>query len=156
MKVIYTNGDTKHSKWEKFLCWLYLKREDGYQLREATESRYGTAGQLCVLWLFLPVIFIQEKYREDKGLLAHEVCHYEQWKKNWLCHTIWYATDCAYRLGCELEAYTEQLVVNGSRQHMELYAKFIHSNYGFNVDLEVIEYMLAVRYSKCLTQLDLS
>ena len=53
-------------------------------------------------------IVIRTKYKDDKGLLAHEVCHYKQYKRN-LFHTALYALYKPYRYKCELEAYKEQI-----------------------------------------------
>ena len=56
----------------------------------------------------IPLIKIRGKYRGDKGLLAHEIKHVEQYNKS-LFHNILYTFVRSYRYKCELEAYTEQI-----------------------------------------------
>lgn len=55
-----------------------------------------------------PKIIIRPKYKDDKGILAHELKHVEQYKKDWL-FLLKYKYSKEYRFKCELEAYKEQI-----------------------------------------------
>lgn len=57
-----------------------------------------------------PKIIIRPKYINDKGILAHEVKHVEQYKKDWF-FCLKYKYSKIYRLNSELEAYTEQMKI---------------------------------------------
>ena len=66
---------------------------------------------LPVLNLFgvgTPTIIIKTKYKDDKGLLKHELKHVDQYKSN-LFHVLRYKFSRDYRLKCELESYKEQI-----------------------------------------------
>ena len=55
-------------------------------------------------------IVIQPKYKDDKGLLKHELAHVKQWYRGGLLiHTLRYKRSRRYRLYCEVEAYKEQM-----------------------------------------------
>lgn len=57
-----------------------------------------------------PKIIIRPKFLEDKGILAHELKHVEQYKKDWFfCFKYKYSK--MYRLNSELEAYAEQIKI---------------------------------------------
>ena len=62
-------------------------------------------------WLYGPLCFIliNPKYREDLGLLHHELTHVEQHHRSWWFHTYNYATCTKYRLESEAEAFAVQL-----------------------------------------------
>lgn len=49
------------------------------------------------------------KYKDDIGLLNHELKHYEQWKKLNIIHILLYKYSDKYRYKCEIEAYKEQV-----------------------------------------------
>lgn len=53
-------------------------------------------------------IVIRPKYKEDKGILNHELCHEKQYKRSFW-HGIKTMLYSDYRYECELEAYTEQI-----------------------------------------------
>ena len=53
-------------------------------------------------------IIIKPKYKNDIGLLKHELKHEEQFKNN-MFHSLRYKFNRSYRLECELEAYKEQI-----------------------------------------------
>lgn len=57
-----------------------------------------------------PKITIRPKFLEDKGILAHELKHVEQYKKDWF-FCIKYKYSKSYRLKAELEAYKEQIKI---------------------------------------------
>lgn len=55
---------------------------------------------------------IRPKYKDDKGLLEHEVVHAKQYARDSF-FVIKYFLSSDYRYECELEAYTAQLKYNG-------------------------------------------
>lgn len=54
-------------------------------------------------------IKIRPKYKNDKGLLEHELTHVKQWEKLNFIHVILYELNEEYRYRCELEAYKAQI-----------------------------------------------
>lgn len=88
-----------------------------------------------------PVILIKKEYKDDKGLLAHEKVHANQWwTRGLLVHSLRYRFSKDYRYQCELEAYRKQLKY--SPLHRQRFVSFIensygldHSNYKINKDL---------------------
>ena len=57
-------------------------------------------------------IVIRPKYKNDVGLLEHELEHERQYKSDWF-HAIKYYMSQKYRLECELLAYAKQIEVYG-------------------------------------------
>jgi len=53
-------------------------------------------------------IIIRPKYKDDKGILKHEIKHAEQYGKVFF-HGLLIMFSGEYRYKCELEAYTEQI-----------------------------------------------
>lgn len=54
------------------------------------------------------IVEIRPKYKDDIGLLNHELKHVEQYSKDWF-HVLKYKYSKGYRYKCELEAYKEQI-----------------------------------------------
>ena len=55
-------------------------------------------------------IVIQPKYKEDNGILQHELTHVKQWYRGGLFISSWrYDESRKYRLQCEVEAYKNQM-----------------------------------------------
>ena len=72
---------------------------------------FGVGGRCYYPWLPLIgtcTIKILPKYKDDVGLLKHEMKHVEQYYRRW-DHAIKYMLDAEYRYQCELEAFTEQI-----------------------------------------------
>lgn len=87
-----------------------------------------------------PFIFIRPQYREDKGLLAYEQKHAEQFHGNFAFHGLQYCLQSGYRLRCEIEAYQTQLKVSleqwphkNATQLQSKFAGFISEKYGINI-----------------------
>lgn len=78
----------------------------------STRFLNGHAGTVKVF--FIPIIFIDPRYKDDQGLLAHEQCHVRQAWRNVFppIHALRYTFSKAYRLKCEVEAYKKQLEYN--------------------------------------------
>jgi hypothetical protein len=56
-----------------------------------------------------PLVIIGKFYKNDKGLLAHEMCHVKQfWCKGLIIHMLRYKLSRHYRLHSECKAYYEQ------------------------------------------------
>jgi len=66
-------------------------------------------GGFCEYKLFHSEITLKEKYREDKGILHHEIIHAKQFSRLWLLHNFLTGVWGRYRLWIELEAYREQV-----------------------------------------------
>jgi hypothetical protein len=56
-----------------------------------------------------PFIFIRPEYKDDKGLLEHELVHRKQWLRTLGLHAFFYLLSKKYRFKSEVEAYKEQL-----------------------------------------------
>jgi hypothetical protein len=82
-----------------------------------------------------PVIRVLKKYRDDKGILEHELVHVKQWFFTLSLHSLLYLIFPEYRLWSEVEAYKEQLK-HYSNDRSILFAGFIATRYGINVTQE--------------------
>ena len=93
-----------------------------------------------------PVTLIDERYKDDKGLLEHERTHYKQFLKNPLMG-LFYMFSEKYRLKYEVEAYAVQLsycpdkVYSASR-----FGKMLSENYDLNICAEQAEQMILKYY----------
>jgi hypothetical protein len=106
-----------------------------------------------------PVIRILEKYKDDAGIHAHELCHVLQWFQLLLVgciaaivlyqaglpefagyallagmtmHSLLYLAFPAYKLWAEVEAYQEQAECYVADKR-PLFARFISENYGLKI-----------------------
>ena len=76
----------------------------------------------------LPIIQISKSSRDEADLLAHELVHVRQlWRTAWL-HVPLYLLNPVYRLQAEVEAFREQLRVNGGRGR-HILAQCLSENY---------------------------
>ena len=80
------------------------------------------------------IVKIRPKYRDDAGLLAHELVHVRQWWRLLILHPILYAWSKRYRLRCEVEAYREQLTYCSANR--DLFGYSIASRYGLEITAE--------------------
>ena len=85
-----------------------------------------------------PFIFIKEKYREDKGLLRHEIKHSKQFYITLGIGSLLYKFNAKVRYLAEVGCYKEQLKFSPDskkKRHAEIYADFIINRYGLkNLD----------------------
>ena len=88
----------------------------------------------------LMFIFIRPKYKDDVGLLQHELKHVEQLYRNPL-HSYFYLLSKSYRLKCEVEAYKEQLK-HYANDRTDLFAEFIAKYYNLNITQEEAKQLL--------------
>lgn len=79
------------------------------------------------LWRF---IFIRPKYRDDLGLLHHELTHIRQgWRM------LLYPFP-KHRLRLEVEAYREQMKWYRTSTVVEIFAHYLVNDYGLNITLD--------------------
>lgn len=83
-------------------------------------------------------VIINPKYKNDIGLLEHELTHSRQfWKYGLIVHSLRYYFSKEYRLKCEVEAYKEQLkfppASENPERYLDKYASYISENYNFEV-----------------------
>lgn len=83
------------------------------------------------------IVRIKERYKDDKGLLVHEVVHVKQWFMTLGLHSILYKFFKGYRYLAEIKAYRKQLVyadnVSASARH---FASFLSKKYDLDVSTE--------------------
>jgi hypothetical protein len=108
-----------------------------YKLEYTDNLPEGKAGQ-AKFWF----IKIRPSYKDDIGLLNHEIEHVRQfWRYGLLVHQVLYPLSKQYRLKCEVEAYKIQLKYY-TDDRTELFAEFICNNYSLNVEKEDVIKML--------------
>lgn len=81
------------------------------------------------------VIRIKPSYRDDAGLLAHELVHVKQWWVTLGLHSLLYLLSDRYKLWAEVQAYKEQ-AKHYADDRKPQFAGFISSNYGLDVTPE--------------------
>lgn len=97
-----------------------------------------------------PFVFIRPKCKDDKGLLAHELVHVEQFYRYWGLNGLLYFFSKKWRLKLEVEAYKKQVDVNHttvwSRISMaRTFANILVDKYGIDEDVSALELMLLGR-----------
>lgn len=98
-----------------------------YSLSYTDSLPEGVGGQ-AKAWF----VKILPKYKEDKGILAHELVHVRQfWTKGLLVHMLRYTYSKNYRLQCEIEAYKVQLTYNP--ENFDFFALRITQMYGLTI-----------------------
>lgn len=86
---------------------------------------YPFAGKQFLWW-----IFIDERYRSDSGLLAHEMVHYRQFRNQPFSYHFLYWWSSSFRYEAEVEAYRKQLDYVANRLDAAiLFASFICTRY---------------------------
>ena len=84
-------------------------------------------------------IVIRPKYKDDVGLLNHELVHMEQYNRNFF-HGILYNLSKSYRYKAELEAYTEQIkdyeYIDVAQAYWIINA--LHTKYSLNISYDKI------------------
>jgi hypothetical protein len=81
-------------------------------------------------------IKIRPDYKDDDGLLEHELTHIKQFYTTFMLHGILYKNSKTYRLNSEIEAYKVQLEINKNddkQDYTDFYVKRITEMY----DLEI-------------------
>jgi len=82
-------------------------------------------------------VVIRHKYKDDMGLLNHELKHVEQYSGR-LLHSLMYRFSKRYRYECELEAYKAQIVEYKYKTIGEAMwiANALFSKYDLDIELE--------------------
>lgn len=94
---------------------------------------------LCAFWPLPVLIVISPAYKNDVGLLAHELVHYRQFKSEWL-YTIRMLCSDKYRLSNEIKCYRVQLSSSENKaRDAELFAGYICNNYRLSADFEAVK-----------------
>lgn len=96
----------------------------------------------------LMFVFIRPEYRDDRGLLEHELMHVRQFYRSPLTHGIRYRLSQRYRLACEVEAYREQMK-HADRDLSGLFGLFISRDYGLDVSLGEAQRLLRQQPTGC-------
>ena len=81
------------------------------------------------------MIKIQSGLEEDKGLLAHEMTHVDQWHDKWL-YQFRYNKIANFRKKMEIEAYANQLREDGNMDRLKEYALLLADNYNLPITWE--------------------
>jgi len=77
-------------------------------------------------------IIIQPHLEKDKGLLAHELTHVDQWYQ-YRCFSLRYKYCKNFRFKMETEAFANQLKVDGGRKFLDKYVgELVSGRYGIN------------------------
>lgn len=94
---------------------------------------------LCLFWPLPVIILVSPKYRNDKGLLAHELEHARQFASEWFYSVKMLCCD-NYRLESELKCYKVQLKhsVNFAAD-VDLFAGYLCNNYRLSADFDSIK-----------------
>jgi len=82
-----------------------------------------------------PVCLIRTKYKEDRGLLTHELTHVKQFWSNPIMFPLRYYFSKEARLKYEAQAYKQQLEYY-TTDLTELFATFLVMNYDLGITLE--------------------
>lgn len=98
-----------------------------------------------------PYVKLRLKYREDEGLLQHELTHAKQWYRTIGTHGIWYLLFERYRLQSEIEAYAVQAMqpMNWASDPTDWMADAILAKY--NITSYTKEYVVAELKSRIAT-----
>lgn len=78
------------------------------------------------------IVLIRPKYKDDAGLLAHELVHVSQFWRSVGVLPILYRFSKKWRLVLEVEAYREQLKYY-SDDRRTLFANFLATRYGLDI-----------------------
>ena len=111
-----------------------------YSLKYTDENMKEGQGGYAKFWF----IRIRPKYKDDKGILAHELEHVKQfWRRGIYFHSLRYLLSKDYRLDCEVEAYKEQLkyapATTDPDTYRKMYAGFIAKGYNLKITTEEAE-----------------
>jgi hypothetical protein len=82
------------------------------------------AGCLWFCFLFIMIVRIRPEYKEDKGLLEHELEHCRQNIKSLFLHPVLYCLFSGYRYLKEIDAYAWQLTFYKEDRVSALAVKF--------------------------------
>ena len=84
---------------------------------------------------FGPIVLIRPKYKDDKGLVAHELMHVKQWVFTFGIHGFLYLLSDVYKLWAEVQAYKKQATYYDD-DRLPMFAGFISTRYDLNITPE--------------------
>ncbi|MEA2036915.1 MAG: hypothetical protein U9O94_05365 [Nanoarchaeota archaeon] len=90
------------------MSWFNMKNYNIIYTDDLPESVGGRCEYSAIPIFGKCTIKIKPKYKDDIGLLNHELEHYRQFRSNPL-HALMYEYIDSYRYKCELKAYAEQI-----------------------------------------------
>jgi hypothetical protein len=103
-----------------------------YSIRYTDDMPKDTGGYARA-WL----IRIRPRYKDDKGIHNHELCHVAQFWRTCGLHGLFYLLSKKYKLNAEVEAYREQLkyepAATDPEHYRDMYAGFIADNYNLDI-----------------------
>jgi hypothetical protein len=79
-----------------------------------------------------PVIRLRPKYKDDPGILAHELVHVRQWYLTLTLHSLLHLLVPRYKLWSEVQAYREQ-AKHYAEDRRPQFAEFLASRYGLDI-----------------------
>lgn len=86
---------------------------------------------------------IRPKYKEDRGILEHELTHCKQFYRTLSIHVWLYKFSEKYRLNAEVEAYKKQLEFYADKEfYIGWMAIAIATKYKLNVSIETVKNLL--------------
>lgn len=86
---------------------------------------------------------LRPKYKEDKGLLEHELTHCKQFYRTLSIHVWLYKFSAKYRLSAEVEAYKKQLEYHTDKElNIDWMAKAISERYDLDVSINDVKALL--------------
>ena len=107
-----------------------------YSLKYTDANMKENVGGYAKAWF----IRIRPRYKDDKGIHAHELKHVEYWWKYGIIGRLLYKFSKTYRLNEEVECYKEQLKyapATGNPEHYrDMYAGFIADDYNLDISKE--------------------
>ena len=106
----------------KKLIKLYIKKLLKPRIKYVSNIPNGFAGKFYG-YPFFPTILILPQYKNDTGLLQHELTHYKQYLRSFMLWEILYLFD-DIRLKWEVEAYKRQLQFVSADCYDEMVEKF--------------------------------
>lgn len=98
------------------------------------------AGQMKIYGI--PVILIEEQYRDDVGLHHHELEHVEQFWRAFPLYYWKYKIDPTFKLQSESEAYARQLAYAPSESSYNTFLMFLYNDYNFTIERQEIRMIL--------------
>jgi hypothetical protein len=100
-----------------------------YSLKYSDDMPANTGGY-AKAWF----IRIRPKYKDDFGILQHELIHVAYWWKYGIIGRLLYKFSKKWRLNEELDAYREQLKYALNQEYYrDMYAGFIADNYNLDI-----------------------
>ena len=98
-----------------------------------------------------PVIKIKESFKDDKGLLEHEIVHSKQFYRTCGLWSIFYRFSSSWRYDSEVEAYAVQITHAPEKdveRLLDLFATFVVERYDLVVEHSEAKKAILAEYNK--------